>query len=314
MKTPGSRDKSTGHPIRVAAERTGVSTHLIRAWELRYKAIEPHRSPTDRRLYSDAQINRIRLLKQGTEQGHTISHLARLEDLELERVLNSPEIGVTDGTRQPIGNRPPEPMSREVDRSIERLDGPALTQALDRLAVKVGYNRCLEVLWNLCVDRTEPRAEHAPLRSDFRLLASILDDDLASRSIQHSRRADGLSITVLTLDLEADLPLGILLVWELRCLGFHATGLSDDRKSLRERNPGEIVVMIEPRRGGIRARRRMRIDWASRAARTLVLRIRTRAAETSTDPVARHSRLMYFRGRMARTVLSLSRSDSPRLK
>ena len=39
--------------IKVVARRTGLSAHVIRIWEKRYGAVEPERTVTNRRLYSD---------------------------------------------------------------------------------------------------------------------------------------------------------------------------------------------------------------------------------------------------------------------
>jgi DNA-binding transcriptional MerR regulator len=41
-------------PIQTVAERTGLTPHVIRAWERRYRAIEPERSAGKHRLYSEA--------------------------------------------------------------------------------------------------------------------------------------------------------------------------------------------------------------------------------------------------------------------
>ncbi|NIS60351.1 MAG: MerR family transcriptional regulator, partial [Proteobacteria bacterium] len=50
------------HPIRFVARQTGLTPHVIRAWERRYNAIVPGRSPTNRRLYSEGNIERLGLL------------------------------------------------------------------------------------------------------------------------------------------------------------------------------------------------------------------------------------------------------------
>jgi methanogenic corrinoid protein MtbC1 len=64
------------HPIGYVARRTGLTTHVIRVWESRYNAIEPTRTDTNRRLYSDDDIERLSLLKAATAAGHSISSVA----------------------------------------------------------------------------------------------------------------------------------------------------------------------------------------------------------------------------------------------
>ena len=71
------------HPIRVVALRTGLTADLIRAWEKRYQVVTPGRTDTARRLYSDSDVERLRLLKQATDLGRRISDIAELDTLDL---------------------------------------------------------------------------------------------------------------------------------------------------------------------------------------------------------------------------------------
>jgi MerR family transcriptional regulator, light-induced transcriptional regulator len=66
------------HPIGVVADRTGVSEHVLRAWERRYGAVRPARTEGGQRLYSDADVLRLRLLRQLTRDGRTIGQIASL--------------------------------------------------------------------------------------------------------------------------------------------------------------------------------------------------------------------------------------------
>src|SRR5512136_2622191 len=68
------------HPIQLAARLTGLSTHVIRIWEQRYHAVEPKRTPTNHRLYSQRDIERLTLLRDVTRAGHNISQMARLSN------------------------------------------------------------------------------------------------------------------------------------------------------------------------------------------------------------------------------------------
>lgn len=52
-----------GHPIKVAARRSGLTPHVIRVWEKRYNAVSPARTASNRRLYTDADIERLRILR-----------------------------------------------------------------------------------------------------------------------------------------------------------------------------------------------------------------------------------------------------------
>ncbi|MEM1416135.1 MAG: MerR family transcriptional regulator, partial [Myxococcota bacterium] len=65
------------------ARLTGVDAHTLRAWERRYAAIRPTRTPRGTRLYDDTQVHRVRLLKAAVDAGDPIRHVASLGDDEL---------------------------------------------------------------------------------------------------------------------------------------------------------------------------------------------------------------------------------------
>lgn len=75
-------------PIQIASQRSGLSPHVIRMWERRYGALVPSRTGSNRRLYSEEEIDRLKLLRKLTENGHRISQIATLgrdQLLHLER-------------------------------------------------------------------------------------------------------------------------------------------------------------------------------------------------------------------------------------
>jgi MerR family transcriptional regulator, light-induced transcriptional regulator len=82
------------HPIRVAERRAGVSSHLIRKWEQRYRAVEPGRTETGRRLYSDADIERLSLLQRAVRNGRSIGQVANLSDEELTALIEADSAAV----------------------------------------------------------------------------------------------------------------------------------------------------------------------------------------------------------------------------
>ena len=76
-------DKKGVYAIRYVSQRTGLTSHVIRAWEKRYQAVVPRRSAKNRRLYSENDVQRLQLLKRVTDEGHNISHVAKLDSSEL---------------------------------------------------------------------------------------------------------------------------------------------------------------------------------------------------------------------------------------
>jgi DNA-binding transcriptional MerR regulator len=77
-------------PVRAAARLTGVSPDLLRAWERRYRVVEPLRSPGGTRRYRAADLERLRLVKAAVDAGHRIGEVAPLAQAELERRAAQP--------------------------------------------------------------------------------------------------------------------------------------------------------------------------------------------------------------------------------
>ncbi len=75
--------------IGTLAHLTGVTTHAIRVWERRYRALSPGRTSGGARLYTDQDVQRLRLIKRLLSRGYTISAVANLSVEELARL--SPE-------------------------------------------------------------------------------------------------------------------------------------------------------------------------------------------------------------------------------
>lgn len=66
------------HPMQVVTRRTGLSPAVLRMWERRYGVVRPTRTAKGRRLYSDEDVERLRLLARVTHGGRTIGQVAAL--------------------------------------------------------------------------------------------------------------------------------------------------------------------------------------------------------------------------------------------
>ena len=128
------------HPIGVVAERTGLSPDLLRVWERRYRAVEPSRSRDGQRLYSDADVERLRMLRLATAAGRSISQAAQLGTEDLTRLVRE-----DDAARQRAARWEeraiPESVHEDVDRALElsrAVDAPALEGLLRRTAAALG--------------------------------------------------------------------------------------------------------------------------------------------------------------------------------
>jgi methylmalonyl-CoA mutase cobalamin-binding subunit len=89
------------HPIQVVSRLSGLSPHVIRVWEKRYGAVTPVRTGTNRRLYSEEEIQRLRLLSRATAAGHRIGIIAQLGLPDLERLVAALGSGLSVSTDLP---------------------------------------------------------------------------------------------------------------------------------------------------------------------------------------------------------------------
>jgi DNA-binding transcriptional MerR regulator/methylmalonyl-CoA mutase cobalamin-binding subunit len=139
--------------MKVVVRRTGLSPHVIRVWEKRYGAVVPSRTPTQRRLYTDAEIQRLILLRQATLAGHSIGQIARLSNERLRALIDAEIPAIPALAPGPVSS----PQSHAEDSlalshldvcmaAITQLDAAALETALMRARVALGHIVFLETL------------------------------------------------------------------------------------------------------------------------------------------------------------------------
>jgi DNA-binding transcriptional MerR regulator len=78
----------------MASKISGVGVHTIRAWEKRYKALEPVRNSSGHRTYTKADIEKLMLLSELCLLGYTISKVAKFEISDLKLLLK--DLGKSD--------------------------------------------------------------------------------------------------------------------------------------------------------------------------------------------------------------------------
>jgi DNA-binding transcriptional MerR regulator/methylmalonyl-CoA mutase cobalamin-binding subunit len=111
-------EEGSSYPLRVATRITGLKAELLRAWEARYDAVRPRRTEGGARRYSQADIDRLKLLRDVVEAGQRIGNVARLGLEELRALLPTP-IGLE-------GN-PVE----QIIAAAEQLDGVEVRRRLE---------------------------------------------------------------------------------------------------------------------------------------------------------------------------------------
>ncbi len=142
--TTGEESTIARHPIGVVADRTRLSQDVLRVWERRYGVVEPGRSASGQRLYSDADIERLRLLGLATGAGRSISLIAPLPTAELEQLVRED----ADARKVERGPEPDAPPPSDIlAPALERivaLDGPGLELMLRRTLLTAGLPAFLD--------------------------------------------------------------------------------------------------------------------------------------------------------------------------
>ena len=75
------------YSIKELEKLSGIKAHTIRIWEKRYSLIEPHRTNTNIRYYTDNELKKILNVAVLNRHGIKISSIAKLTDLELREEI-----------------------------------------------------------------------------------------------------------------------------------------------------------------------------------------------------------------------------------
>ena len=129
--------------ISAAANRSGLSPHVIRIWERRYKAVEPLRSEGNRRLYSEQDITRLSILKKLTLTGQSIAQLATLPTVELNSFLLAESSQKNSLTSLVKPNEHQEIITQCLE-AIQKLNHVALNDILKENRINLGQIALLE--------------------------------------------------------------------------------------------------------------------------------------------------------------------------
>ena len=167
------------HPIQAVARLTGRSADLIRVWEKRYGVVVPVRTRSGRRLYSDADVERLRLLGRATLAGYSIRRAAALPadtlaSLAREGTALADGGGVAAGDGAEPAELWPSRAADHVDAclaAIEQFDGIALDALLRRATVALSAAAFLDTLVVPLAARVAARAHDGSLRTPHRHLA-----------------------------------------------------------------------------------------------------------------------------------------------
>ena len=81
--------------IGLTTQITGIRPETLRAWERRYEVVKPIRTDAGDRLYTQADIDRLLLIKKLVDNGDAISAVANLNFENLEKRISSCKSALT---------------------------------------------------------------------------------------------------------------------------------------------------------------------------------------------------------------------------
>lgn len=109
------------------SRRLGVSDHVLRAWERRYGLLRPVRTAGGFRLYSEADLDRVRRMQMHLTQGLSAAEAARAA------IDGEPSAGTGTGAGGPAHPDGPADSIAALAAALDAFDEPAAHAVLDRL-------------------------------------------------------------------------------------------------------------------------------------------------------------------------------------
>lgn len=132
------------HPMRVVAQRTGLTPDLLRAWEKRYGAVSPVRSAGGQRHYTDENVARLQLLVRATRGGRQIGQVGALPTAELQRIIEADERAAALDRAPSTDLEATEGFLSAALTAVERFDAYALEQVLRSAALRLPIDEVLD--------------------------------------------------------------------------------------------------------------------------------------------------------------------------
>jgi len=200
------------YPIKVVSQMTGISTFVIRAWEKRYNVVIPSRTETNRRLYSDKDIEKLRLLSEAIQKGHNIGGIAQLSIDELRSVLELKG----DSSTIISGSLPelPSDVSSIIQKCIEAItayDDKTLESLLLKASSKMTQPQLIETLIVPFVYKVGDLWHDGTIRVANEHLASAVIRSFLTNLIEQHNPADKAPIIVSATPRGQDHELGALI-------------------------------------------------------------------------------------------------------
>ncbi|MFZ4768182.1 MAG: MerR family transcriptional regulator, partial [Roseimicrobium sp.] len=195
-----SPSREMRHPIKVVCHRTGLTAHVIRVWERRYGLVCCQRTDSNRRLYSDEEIERLRLLKELTSCGHRIGQISCLclEELYALHKKEHPQPALMP-LLQDLPHATAEQCLARCLVAVKRLEAQALGDLLEEARLGYGHRVTLLRIVAPLVHEIGEAWRHGDLRVAHEHLATnVVRDFIALAARNYPPRHDAPELMVAT--------------------------------------------------------------------------------------------------------------------
>lgn len=127
------------YTIKLASQRSGVSVPLLRQWERRYGVVQPTRTPSGYRVYDDAAIERLRLMRGLVDDGWAPStaakHVCEMADAAVSDARHDRSVADDDSS---VDDRD---LSEAFVRAAASLRVSAIESVLDDMFAKGSFEQ-----------------------------------------------------------------------------------------------------------------------------------------------------------------------------
>lgn len=147
------------YSIKELEQLSGIKAHTIRIWEKRYEIIQPRRTNTNIRFYSDEDLKKIINVSLLNANGIRISKIAEMSDNEISQKIL--EISKTDGDNAIHINQLTVAMvDLDEEKFEEGLSGSFLRYNFEQTMTEIVYPflEKIGILWQ--TDKITPGQEH----------------------------------------------------------------------------------------------------------------------------------------------------------
>ncbi len=162
------------YSIKAVATISGLTEFVIRAWEKRYNAVTPSRTDTNRRVYSQTDIEKLKLLHQATTKGHSIGNIANLNIDSLKELIDTQTSNYTRDNKNDGNNFDPLKHIDICMEAIQKLDAEKLEIELLKASVSLSQPELIEKILIPLLEKTGQNWEEGKIRVINEHLASTI--------------------------------------------------------------------------------------------------------------------------------------------